>query len=85
MYETSEQHKEYGKSRQSRDGKDIQKMINYLTDRNPFTTEEKSLRSISIGVVAGYKVNADKDREVGERIMEHMEGKNIQEYKFSRK
>ncbi|KAH3874686.1 hypothetical protein DPMN_037939 [Dreissena polymorpha] len=79
LYEAS---KECGKSRQSRDGKDIQRMINYLTDRNLFTTEEKSLRSISSRVVAGDKVNADKGRAVGERIIKVWKGRTFKNINF---
>lgn len=84
-YETSEQHKECGETRQSRDRDDIKKMVDFLMDRNPFESTEESLRSIASGVVAGDKVNVDKGREVGMNILKDMEGKKVGDFKFSKK
>ena len=61
MYHTSDQHKDTTKARQERDYKDTNKLVTYLSQRNPFSPDP-SLRSITTGVVAGKDANADKAR-----------------------
>ena len=53
-------------------------------ERNPFSTDP-SLRSITTGVVAGEDVNADKAKEVGEKALCSMLGKNIHDHSFRKK
>ncbi len=48
-YGISEQHKEAMSVRVARDVKDTQEVLQYLTDRSPFTAET-SLRSIATGL-----------------------------------
>ena len=61
MYHTSDQHKDTTKARQERDHKDTDKLVTYLSQRNP-------LRSITTGVVAGEDVNADKAKRLERRF-----------------
>jgi hypothetical protein len=59
-------------------------IIRYLSSRNPYS-EDPSLRSISTGVVADQKVNAEKAKEVGESILASMKGKLAHEHSFKKK
>jgi hypothetical protein len=52
--DSNEKHKECSEARIKRDSKDVHIIIDYLLDRNPFSSE-KELRSISSGVVANEK------------------------------
>ena len=47
--------------------------------------KDPSLRSITTGVVAGEDVNADKAKEVGEKVLCSMLGKNIHDHSFRKK
>ena len=51
-FNSGEQNKDMAKSRQARDCKDLQTLLAYLNERNPFTTCDLSLCSISTGVHA---------------------------------
>ena len=73
---TSEQHKEATKARQERDHKDAHEIVTFLSLRNPFSADP-SLRSITTGIVAEDNVNADKAKEVGEKILSSLTGKNM--------
>ena len=84
MYHTSDQHKDTTKARQERDYKDTNELVTYLSQRNPFSADP-SLRSITTGVVAGEDVNADKAKEVGEKVLCSMLGKNIHDHSFRKK
>ena len=64
-------------SRQSRDNKDYQKLICFLQDHNPFTTEMKDLQNIVSGVVAHESVHVENAVAVGNKILSNMEGKQV--------
>ena len=83
MYNTSEQHKEASYTRQTRDCLDTRKILTFLLDRSPFTTDEP-LRSLTSGVVAHGNVNVDKAKEAGNLILQSMHDQNIWNYKFKR-
>ena len=60
------------KSRQTRDMSDTVKVLNALMDgKNPFA-QEPGLRNIINGVNAEDKVDVDKAREKGEKILSSM-------------
>lgn len=83
--ETSEQHKECGKSRLIRDNKDIDCIYNFLKDRNPFAGASPSeYRNIADGIVSTSKTNVDRAEEVGSNILRSLEDKNVFEYSFER-
>jgi hypothetical protein len=84
-YHTSEQHTDTTPSRQERDATDTRKLVDYLTERNPFSSEDSSLRSIASGVTAESAVNVDRAKEVGDKILASMDGQCVQEYVFKRK
>ncbi|XP_076806326.1 uncharacterized protein LOC143449882 [Clavelina lepadiformis] len=83
---TSEQHKESTPARMSRDMKDIQDLIQYLTVRNPFRKDgPPSLRSIVIGIAARDSVNCDSAWDVGMKILALMPGIKVTEHSFRKK
>lgn len=78
-------HKDLTQTRLHRDGKDLQTIIDYFTERKPFSKNSKKLRSLSSGVIADDSVNADSAKTVGACILASMEGRSVLEYKFSKK
>ena len=72
------------KARQNRDWKDIETLLKYLHERNPFSSDV-SLRSISTGVYASTTVNVDTAKHVGNAILSSMEVISAAEYTFKRK
>ncbi|CAG2194071.1 unnamed protein product [Mytilus edulis] len=83
-YGTSDQHKEGGESRRSRDCQDLKTFLSFLISRSPFV-EETSLRNIETGVSADKFVNVDNSKELGIKILKSMDGKKIDEFSFKRK
>lgn len=65
LYQTSDQHKEASNSRKARDCKDSEVLLQFLKERNPFSQEDISLRSIVSGVVAHDSVMWILQREWG--------------------
>lgn len=84
QYQTSEQHKDMGKARKTRDMNDSYKLLNALKQWNPFAPDT-TLQGLVNGVTANEGVNVDRALQVGQSILESMVGQNIQEYSFKRK
>ena len=80
QHRTSDQHKEFGNSRQHRDFSDTQKVIKFLEKSSPFKVDPKFLQSISTGVSAGLNVNVNDAKAVGSKIVGEMAGKSVAEY-----
>ena len=72
-YNTSEQHKEVTYARVTRDAKDTQEVLLYLSRRSPFTAET-SLRNIANGVTAPPHVNVHDSKSIAKYILSSMEG-----------
>lgn len=83
-YATSKQHKEATDARQKKDELDTLSLLGFLQERNPFALDPL-LRNITTGVTADQTVNAHKAAEVGRKVLESMEGKNVMEYTFRKK
>ena len=85
-FNTSEQHKEVGRSRIARDEKDTLLLLSYLQQRNPFQNDEgdNSLRSIETGVTADSAVNVEQAKEIGTRALHDMVGKKVKDYSFKK-
>ena len=83
----SEQHVELGSSRMKRDYADMNKMVRWLDDRNPFFGEDARLRSLSTGAVAqdGDKVNCDCSEDVGRSLHQRLDNASVHEAKMKRK
>ena len=82
-YVTSEQHKESSQTRMVRDYKDASILVEFLLDRNPFTSE--NLINIVTGENAAPSVNVDNAKEIGESIIKVMNGKKVNEYSSKKK
>lgn len=80
---TSEQHKDTTETRIDRDNSDIQKLVGYLRNRNPFTGD-LTLRNIATGVTAVSVVNVDNAYDVGMKILKKMHGKRVTQFIFRR-
>ena len=84
--ESNEQHKDMFDARIKRDDKDSNTFLDYLTERNPFTSQnEESLRNIETGALADNRVNVDSAKNIGELIIADMEGKAVIDYTFKKK
>ena len=83
-YNTGEQNKDMTKARKVCDWKDTLTVLQYLQERNPFSTDP-SLRSIATGVHAHSTVNVDTAVAVGDMILTSMDGTTPAEYTFKRK
>lgn len=81
---TSEQHKDIGSARQSRDVKDTCILLETLKEWNPFAPDS-SLRSISSNMLATTSVNVDQAKQVGMGILNAMKGESVYNYKLRRK
>ena len=83
-YNTSEQHKSISKSMQNCDTKDTCSIMQYIMHHNP-SHDNPCLQSISTGVVAADNINADCAKQVGEKIIKSIVGKNKTNITFKRK
>jgi hypothetical protein len=72
---SSEQHVEMGKSRSSRDSKDLLKLVDWFDANEPFDRSDMRLRSLASGLTArdGDGINCDSAEEVGVSIMKGMD------------
>ena len=68
-YETSDHHKDVSTARQARDASDTVDLIDYLNERDPFVQND-SLYNIANGMTAQERVNVEKAREIGVKILE---------------
>ncbi|CAC5372508.1 unnamed protein product [Mytilus coruscus] len=82
-YCTSDQHKEATRARKERDRVDTLAILEYLSERNPFTNDV-SLRNIETGVEAEPDVNVDKAESIGNKTLELMKGQKILNYSFKK-
>ncbi|VDI49933.1 Hypothetical predicted protein [Mytilus galloprovincialis] len=79
----TDQHKEATRARKERDRVDTLAILEYLTERNPFTNDV-SLRNIETGVEAEPDVNVDKAESTGNKTLELMKGQKILNYSFKK-
>eukprot|EP00745_Piridium_sociabile_P030472 TRINITY_DN50548_c0_g4_i3.p1 TRINITY_DN50548_c0_g4~~TRINITY_DN50548_c0_g4_i3.p1 ORF type:complete len:817 (-),score=203.09 TRINITY_DN50548_c0_g4_i3:38-2488(-) len=87
-FTTSEQHiqhQDFSKSRQERDHKDINLVLKYLQDRNPFSDDGVVLKSIASGRTADTNVNVDQSKRVGDNVLKSMTGKNALDITLKKK
>ena len=75
LHTTSDQHEELGSSRVKRDFDDLQKIISWFEERNPFVGIGSDLQSLSSGVTADEIVNCDDAEAVGNKIHEALDDK----------
>ena len=82
-FNSGEQNKDMAQSRQAHDWKDIQTLLSYLQERNPFSSDP-TLRNICTGVHAHSTVNVDTAKVVGNAILSSMEGTTPADFTFKR-
>ena len=80
-YETSDQHKNLSKARQTRGVSDTLALLTYLKEKGPFTYNS-CLHNIDNGITAQQAVNIEKSREIGCKILESMVGKSLEKFTF---
>ena len=81
-YETSDQHKDVSAARQARDVSDTVDLIDYLNERDPFVQNDSLFNIAKYGMTAQERVNVEKAREIGVKIVESMAGKSTDEFTF---
>ena len=87
VHRTSEQHAEIGASRQKRDNQDLETVIEWFQENNPFDVSHQELRSLESGVAAAEedKIDCDDAEAVGERIQTSLDDKNFDDVKMKRR
>jgi len=80
--ETSEQHKDLSVARKVRDASDVDKLITFLNERNPFK-EASSLYNVVTGVEASKDV--DKAMDIGSKVVTEMIRQTVSDYTFRKK
>lgn len=80
-----EVHKDRSAARMTRDAKDLQTILNYFSERKPFSQDSTVLRSLSSGVIANKSVNVEEAESVGHALLKSMQGKSVAEHKFCKK
>ena len=85
LHVSSERYVELGVSRKRRNNIDLQKMIGWLNDHNPFSITEPCLKSLSAGIVATEGINCDDAETVGENIQKSLDNLTVEEAKISKK
>jgi hypothetical protein len=80
------EHVEVGGTRVRRDYRDMQVMLNWLKDNDPFDVSNNKLRSLFTGVTAGESdcVNCDTADEIGLVIHEKMDNKVFYDVKLTK-
>ena len=78
-------HKDLSKARLHRNAKDMQSIIYFFQERDPFKSDQV-LCSLSSGVIADTSVNVDSAKQIGLQILAStMCDKSVSEFKFSKK
>ncbi len=70
-------------ARMKRHINDTKQILQFMDAKNPFTGD-LSLRSIATGVTVEERTNFDEAREVGQKILTDMTGKESDEYVFKK-
>ena len=79
---TDVSHKDLCQARLKHDANDLQKILDYLDEKQPFSKSSHELRSLSSGVMADTSVNVDSAVEVGSAILASMEGLSVSNHKL---
>ena len=72
-------HQDISKSTIARDLTDTQTILEYFTERDPFSPE---LHSLSSGIIAGATINVHESKMVGEAILMRMANKSVKDHSF---
>ena len=60
-------------------------VLRFLRQRSQFDESDKSLRNIDTGVTADKCVDVASALDIGEKVIQNMVGKSIDEYVFRKK
>ena len=84
---TSDQHAELGVSRCKRDAQDIEKLISWFDDHDPFDCSSNDLRSLSTGLSATDDdgISCDRAEEIGLEIQKTLDEVNVADATIKRK
>lgn len=83
-YRSSDQHVETTNARKGKDNKDILILVEFLKKWSPFTAD-KSLRNIETGLFANNDENADRPKEIGDKVIASMTEQHVTEISFKKK
>ena len=84
---TSEQHHELGASRRKQDYAHFQKMLDWISIRNPFLIPGENLQSISTGLMSSSQVdnvNCEQAEVIGAKIQKSLDNKLINDASIKR-
>ena len=85
---TSEQHHELGTARTKQDNDHCQKMLDWISLRNPFLVPGENLQSLSTGLVSNSQVdevNCEQCESIGEKIQTSLNDKSFNDASIKRK
>ena len=83
-YRSSDHHVETTNARKGKDNKDILILIEFLKERSLFTAD-KSLKNTETGMGANDDANADRAKEIGDKIIASMTEQLMTEISFKKK
>ena len=80
-------HPDLGKSRTNRDMNDLNKILDFLRQHNPFTSKDQRLHCVTSGIASGDcdNVNCCEAESVGNTIMQSMNDKKFSDVTLIRK
>lgn len=77
LHVTSEQNVEHGVGRKRRDNIDLQKIISWINDHNPFSITVPCLKSLSPEFIATEGINCNDPETVGENIQKLLDNLTV--------
>lgn len=80
---SSEQHADLAKSRKKRDLDDVNDLMNWLDEHDPFIRSQ-NLKALNTGIIADASIDCHKAIEKGSKAMAYMVGKDISKITLSR-
>jgi len=84
QFNSGEQNKDMGKSRKTRDAKDVNTLLLMLSDRDPFGDEAQTMKNIMTGAHASVAVNVHEANVIGDKILHDMTSQSVTKYIFRR-
>ena len=73
-------HQDISKSTIARDLTYTQTILEYFTERDPFSMVTTELHSLSSGIIAGATINVHESKMVGEAILMRMANKSVRDH-----
>lgn len=79
---TATRHAWSAPARMKRDTADVKKLSAFFDTYDPFSSDNKTLRSITTGMEAHPSTNVDRAEEIGQKILEAMNNQEVDHYTF---